>query len=216
METKLLDIQVKADGPEGKVSGYGSVFNVVDRGGDLIRPGAFAKSLLERKPKMLWQHDKDKVLGVWDVVIEDQKGLYMEGRIAKKTQLGADALELVSMGALDGLSIGYIAKQAETVGGVRELLEVELFETSLVTMAMNEQAGLTDLKNMSMTVRDFENWLRANGFSKSDSKTIVADGFKKWTDGRDDQPEHTARDGRDAELIAALEKLNQNLGGHNG
>ncbi len=53
MEFKSITLELKADAA-GVVSGYGSVFGGVDSVGDTVLPGAFAKSLTRRKPKMLW------------------------------------------------------------------------------------------------------------------------------------------------------------------
>ena len=94
----------------GTFEGYGSVFGNKDLGNDVIEAGAFTKSLKRRKPqsvKLLYQHKSDMPIGVFDSIKEDQHGLVVKGRLALKTQAGAEAYELLKMGALDGLSIGF-------------------------------------------------------------------------------------------------------------
>lgn len=73
-----------ADGT--KIEGYASVFGASDRGGDVVRKGAYAASLkaLEgagRSVKMLWQHDPAQPIGIWDEVREDARGLWVKGRL---------------------------------------------------------------------------------------------------------------------------------------
>lgn len=184
MEFKSITLELKAD-PQGVISGYGSVFGGVDAYGDTVMPGAFAKSLNKRKPKMLWQHDMDDVIGVWDEAREDAKGLFVQGRLAMKTEKGAEAAELVSMGAIDGLSIGFRTVLDEVVqGGTRLLKEVDLWEVSFVTIPADQSAIITSIKSQ-MTERSFEVMLRQQGFSRWDAKIITADGWKAWAEKRD-------------------------------
>ena len=89
---------------------------------------------------MLWQHDPARPIGVWDEVREDACGLYVKGRLLADVAQGREALALVEAGAIDGLSIGYRTKRAIKDGGARRLLEVELWEVSLVTFPMLPEA----------------------------------------------------------------------------
>ena len=124
------------------VAGYASWFGVADTGDDIVEPGAYCDSLARmsaegRRVKMLWQHDPAKVIGVWDEVREDERGLYVKGRLLTNVALGAEAAALVEAGALDGLSIGYTVKRAvRDDQGRRRLKELELWEVSLVTFPM--------------------------------------------------------------------------------
>lgn len=176
----------KEPGEDGVIEGYASVFDVVDNGLDVVKPGAFAESLGRRKVKMLWQHSMDKPIGVWDEIEEDQRGLRVRGRISKEVQQGREAIALFKMGAMDSLSIGYKTLEAMPEGGgrVRGLVKVDLFEISLVTMPMLDQATAS-VKNIT-TIREFEKALRDAGFSQREAKAIAADGFKGLADHRDD------------------------------
>lgn len=111
VETKFVDATQEAEGlPELKaavdveartVRGYANVTAVLDRAGDIVMPGAFARI---GKPKMMWQH-RDP-LGVSLSHAEDDYGLAVEGRVSTH-RAGDDALALMSDGAVDSISIGY-------------------------------------------------------------------------------------------------------------
>ena len=94
----------------GYFEGYGSVFGNTDLGNDVIQKGAFRESPKNRETKevkLLYQHKSDMPIGVFDEIVEDDHGLVVKGRLALKTQAGQEAYELLKMGALDGLSIGF-------------------------------------------------------------------------------------------------------------
>ena len=165
----------------GRFEGYGAVFNNTDLGNDVIKNGAFRKSLRNRKPKnikLLYQHKTDMPIGVFDSMKEDEHGLYVKGRLALKTQMGREAYELLKMGALDGLSIGFktnpknyhIDKRSRR----RVIDEVELMEVSLVTFPMNPKATVQMVKGQSISIREWENGLRdAFTISRSEAKAAA-------------------------------------------
>lgn len=202
---KSVSLKLKAEpGQDGVFEGYASVFDVVDLGGDSVARGAFSKSLGKRKCKMLWQHEMDQPIGVWDEVREDSHGLYVKGRILTEVAKGREALALLKAGAIDSMSIGYRTIESTTdTTGVRKLLEVDLFEISLVTFPMLPDAKVTDVKSIT-TERDFERFLRDAGYSKSEAKALTLHGFKGLTKRRDAVRETPAPEG----LSAFLSKLN--------
>ena len=115
-EVRSFALQIKAAGDDGTVEGYGSVFGVRDNYDDVIAKGAFIQSLKDHKaagtmPAMLWQHDADKPIGVWTEMVEDEKGLRIKGQLAMETVKGKEAHALLKMGALNGLSIGFMSKE---------------------------------------------------------------------------------------------------------
>ena len=128
------------------ISGYASLFGVEDGGGDVVEPGAYCDSLARaaaegRRIKLLWQHDPAQVIGVWDEVREDDRGLWVRGRLLQDVARGREAASLVAAGALDGLSIGYSVRRAvRDEKGRRRLKDVELWEVSLVTFPMLAEA----------------------------------------------------------------------------
>ncbi len=137
---RLEQTQETADGIA--IEGYASFFGEVDNGNDVVVKGAYAKSLAEiarkgRSVKMLWQHDPSQPIGVWDEVREDDKGLFVKGRILTDVARGREAAALIEAGAMDGLSIGYrTVKATKNDKGQRLLSELELWEVSLVTFPM--------------------------------------------------------------------------------
>lgn len=185
MQTKRLDVgfELKAIGADGTVEGYGSVFGVRDNYDDVIAKGAFIQSLKDHKaagtmPAMLWQHDADKPIGVWTEMVEDEKGLRIKGQLALETVKGKEAHALLKMGAINGLSIGFMSKQwaYDRETEVRTLTEIDLWEVSLVTFPANEKARVTNVKSADemATPKDAEKALRDAGFSKSDATAFVS------------------------------------------
>ena len=184
MQTAILNVraELKATG-EGVVEGYGSVFDVVDSYADVVEKGAFARTLKEgRAPAMLWQHDTAEPIGVWESLREDDTGLFVKGRFAN-TQRGQEAYELVKIGALSGLSIGYSVRDARLEkNGIRVLTDIDLWEVSPVTFPANDAARITRVKAGEIQNRtDFERFLREAGFSISQAKAITAKGFNPTT-----------------------------------
>ena len=113
-----------------RFAGYAAVFDRVDRGGDVVRRGAFGAP---GAVPLLWQHGGAPV-GVIERVAEDARGLRVIGRIDDARLAG-----LVKAGAVDGLSFGYRVRGSRT-GRVRELTALDLIEVSLVAQPMQPLA----------------------------------------------------------------------------
>lgn len=192
METKFfnLDLEEKAL-EEGIISGYGSVFNNVDLGNDLVEPGAYKG--LKKMPKMLWQHDPAQPIGVWETAVEDEKGLKVRGRLLPELAKGAEVLAMLKHKLIDGLSIGYKAKSYEFKNRgkdvIRHLKEIDLFEISVVTFPMDPKALVTDVKQLQ-SPREVETILRNAGVPAAFAKLVASHGFAeakaKLADHRDD------------------------------
>jgi hypothetical protein len=188
IENKMVvPFELKADEitEEGTFKGYGSVFGNKDAHSDVMMPGCFTKTLLAGGRNgtgvaMLLQHDSRKPIGIWTLLAEDNKGLRVEGQLALKTKDGSETHELMKMGALKGLSIGYdsVITEYDEKKKVRYLKEVELWEVSPVTFGANTKAQITSVKEFmkdAKTVRDLENILRDSGhFSKTDAQQFIA------------------------------------------
>ncbi len=208
-ELKAYDDE-EEDKDYGTFEGYGSVFGNKDLGNDVIESGAFAKSLKKKKPyqvKLLYQHKSDMPIGVFDTIREDDKGLYVKGRLALKTQAGQEAYELLKMGALDGLSIGFRVNPQEVSydkrANKRIIKEVDLMEVSLVTFPMNPKATVMSVKGEEITIREWENGMR-DAFSISRSEAKVA--AKAVTDAFSQREV-----GSNAELVDAIKNLTLTL-----
>lgn len=139
----MAGIAIDAD---GRFSGYASVFNRVDGGGDIVMVGAFAKSLRRRgeRIRLLFQHDPKEPVGIWEQLAEDAHGLFVAGRLVPGVARADGLKRLIENGALDGLSIGFrtVRAQREAGTGHRRLLEIDLFEISIVTFPMLEDARI--------------------------------------------------------------------------
>ena len=193
MKSETLDIQAELkayngddEEEKGVFSGYGSIFGNKDLGNDVMVQGAFAKSIASKGPKgvkLLYQHDAKEPIGVFDEIIEDRKGLRVKGRLAMGTQKGREVYELMKMGAIDGLSIGYRVSPKgadyDERGKKRMLKEVDLMEISAVTFPMNTRARVQAVKGEQRTVREWEETMRdACGLSRSESKVAANAVFK--------------------------------------
>lgn len=203
-----LELKLAAGDAAGTIEGYGSIFGVIDRGGDIVAPGAFKASLADwrRKkamPPMLWQHDSWSPIGIWDEITEDEKGLKVKGALVLEVPAAASARALVQAGAVKGLSIGYrtVESDIDRKTGVRTIKKAELWEISLVTFPMNTAAKITGVKS-DLDPRALERALRAEGnFSSADAVKAVAIVKQHLRDGGD-QPKQDARDGEKAVLMS--------------
>jgi HK97 family phage prohead protease len=173
----LLDFKAaNADDELGKFNGYASTWTK-DSYGDVIAPGAFAQSIVDKRGKypILFNHEQSSWIGFTTAMAEDQKGLAISAGIALKSSAGADAYALLKAAdAIDfriGLSIGFIATDTERADEGRILKTIELYEISLTPFPANQRAFVDSVKN----IRDFEKALRDVGcFSVSESKRILA------------------------------------------
>lgn len=198
MEQKFVDFSMheikagKDDDGSMTFSGYGAYFNNIDSYGDIIVPGAFKNAVTYAKrtgdyPAMMIQHGAEGYtpVGVFTKMVEDEKGLYVEGKLAD-TERGREYYTLMKMEprpAIKGMSIGYFTKKAEyptednkksfPKGCYRKILDVELVEISLVTVPANKKATVTGVKS-EFIVRDAEKALKEAGYSASESKTIIS------------------------------------------
>ena len=95
-----------------RFAGYAAVFDRPDRGGDVVRGGAFARSL-KREPSvpLLWQHEAGRPIGRIEYLKEDRRGLRVIGRLSSGAA-GREAAALVKEGAVSGLSFGYRVRAA--------------------------------------------------------------------------------------------------------
>ncbi len=188
LETKEMAVNLRKAAATGVIEGYASLFDEVDGGGDVVAPGAYKASLNRlqsagSKVKMLWQHDPEQLIGVWDEVAEDDKGLRVKGRILDTVEKGREARALIEAGALDGLSIGYrTVKASKNTKGHRILQELELWEVSIVTFPMLPSATIAPkmavpdeiLEKLKagdrLTEREFERMTKGLGCSNSQAE----------------------------------------------
>jgi HK97 family phage prohead protease len=113
-----------------RFAGYAAIFDAPDRGGDVVRAGAFAAA---SPVPLLWQH-RGAPVGQIEMLGEDSRGLRVIGRVDLP-----ELARLVKQGAVGGLSFGYRVKAARH-GRWRELTRLELVEVSLVPVPMQPLA----------------------------------------------------------------------------
>ena len=182
LEVRSLDDEART------FEGYGSVFGTLDSYADTMKRGAFKRSLKEwkgkgRMPAMLWQHNPDEPVGVWTEMGEDETGLYVKGQLLT-TGKGPQAYEALKLGALSGLSIGFVTRksQIDDESGIRTLTDVDLWEVSLVTFPANDPARVTSVRADwdFPSEREFEQWCRRDaGLSRDEAKRVTAICFRR-------------------------------------
>lgn len=146
--TQLFELKGLDD--SGHFEGIASVYGSVDSYGDVVEPGAFAKTIAERGKSVpiLWQHDSRLPIGSGEV-FDTGTHLGIKGQILEAVSHGADAMRLAKAGIVKGLSIGYqVLKDSwDAERKVRLLKEIKLYEVSFVTFPANELAMLTGIKS---------------------------------------------------------------------
>lgn len=131
----------------GIVKGYASYFDNMDSDKDIIKQGAYKKTIEENgyRVKYYYQHKLDQPLGKIKELYEDEKGLMFVAEMPKTT-LGTDVLELMKAGVITENSVGIMPIQKQIMDGYREITEAKLYEISAVSLAANDQAKILDVK----------------------------------------------------------------------
>lgn len=159
VEHKALTFDVKALSADGEFEGYAAYFGNVDTYGDVVAPGAFARTLKAKGAsgiKLLVDHDSTKRVGILLEAGEDARGLKVKGKIVAEKQIGAETLIDLRTGMLDSMSIGYrtVSDRVDRKTGVRTIEEVDLFEVSFVPFPANPKARVTAVKSDVVDLRD--------------------------------------------------------------
>ncbi len=168
---------------DGFIAGTASVFGEQDGHGDIIAKGAFTASLQRHtdngtSPALLWSHRLDEPLGVWTKVVEDERGLQVEGRLILEVPKAREAHALLKAGAVRGLSIGYTPAPGglRREGEKRLLSKIDLHEISLTAAPSRLNAKVHQVRNFA-TPREAEDALREAGFSKRDARALLSKGW---------------------------------------
>lgn len=122
-----------------RLAGYAALFGTRDAGRDVIRKGAFARTLTTRQEPipLFWQHRPEMRIGWVERIAEDARGLRVVAAIDNPDGGAAAALR---SGKASGLSFGYRARGFTRDAAGRELTDIELYEVSLVTHPMQHSA----------------------------------------------------------------------------
>ncbi len=189
MKYKSFEANYKSDDNGSTFSGLASVFGNVDLGGDVVEPGAFAKSLAEtkssgRKIPILWQHDPSEPIGYWKSLEETDEGLRGEGVLLVDTDpLATRTAGLLKSSAITGLSIGYNVERGgahwDAEKKVTRLTKLDLKEVSVVTFPMNEEARVDMKAIRDMSRREIEMKLTQDaGFSRTVARGLMSGGLQ--------------------------------------
>lgn len=223
-----LEVKFAAGAPEGAFTGYGAVFGNTDAYGDVLQKGAFRETLRDwegkgKYPPMLLQHgggffgggaDDLLPVGKWTAMEENSKGLKVEGQLfALATERGQYLHEGMKAGALDGISIGYIAKKftngTKPDEPRRRLEAVELVEVSIVTFPANDKSRVSAVKSLldALNPRELERELK-QFLSGNDAVKAVAVLKKHLQREAEGRPPTGSRDEEAAvELLRTLQQL---------
>lgn len=145
---------------QGIVDAVVSVFNNIDSVGDRILPGAFAKSISTKLPKIVWMHDWTQPVGKTIEATELEAGdpnlpaeirglggLRLKMQFNLETQRGRDAFSDIKNGLIDEFSIGFSIDKERDASGIREIEEVTLYEASPVLYGANPETRLIGTKS---------------------------------------------------------------------
>lgn len=169
-KTFKFDFKIKQDTENEsdffEFSGYAANFNNIDRGNDKIIKGAFKDSIKNLKKRsvpvegtefealmpILWQHQHDKPVGSFVEMKEDDRGLFVRGIMPKSSSFVRDeVIPQMKVRSISDMSIGYrIEERSIDSDDVWILEKLELFETSLVTIPMNQEANITAFKSVEL------------------------------------------------------------------
>jgi HK97 family phage prohead protease len=211
-ERKFAPLDMRRIDHKGCFEGYAGLFDRKDMSGDIIERGAFAASLRKRGAagvRMLFQHDAAEPIGRWEELREDRRGLFVRGRLNLDVARAREVLSLMREGALDGLSIGFRTIRSRKGRGVRHLLEIDLWEISIVTFPMQPGARVLRVKGGSLpTKRELERWLvRDAGLTRSGARALLGSGYESLIRKQD------AANGRDERLAGAIRRATMMLKG---
>jgi uncharacterized protein len=153
MRFKTLNFEFKGINEAGEFEGLASVYGNEDSYGDVVEPGAFTKSISESGGKVKVFYEHRTPIGSGEVT-DTPAGLVIKGRLLLGVAAAAEAYELAKASLVDGLSIGFrtVKDSWDEVNKVRRLVEVKLYEVSLVSFPANELARVTAVKSLDPRV----------------------------------------------------------------
>ena len=160
LQQKTSKFQVKEfDDTTRMVKGYASVFNNTDSDDDVILKGSYNKSIKEWGPlgkdriKLVAQHDISRPVAKITELKEDENGLFMEAKFGTHTD-GEDYYRMTKEGIVNEFSVGFVpVEKEENDKGGYDISNIKLYEVSMVTVAANDEAVVTDVKaNSALTL----------------------------------------------------------------
>ena len=168
--SQAFKLETKAVFDDGTFEGYASVFNRRDmrpRRGRCRAPSATSLGARGASGiRMLFQHDPTQPIGVWEELYEDARGLYARGRLTTEVARAREVLALMRSGAIDGLSIGFRTVKGRATATARALVEIDLWEISVVTFPMLPEARIRQRQGAIVRRRDADRPRDSNAGSR--------------------------------------------------
>ncbi len=145
IKQNILDQKIKSFDPKSTIiTGYASVFDVIDQENEIISKNAF--QFHKNDVKLLWQHDSSKPIGKIQTLEQNEFGLKIEAKIFDTVQLGKEAITLIKEGVLNNLSVGFkMLDYYYNQEGVKIISKAELLEVSVVTFPANKKAHIISI-----------------------------------------------------------------------
>jgi len=183
-------LEIKAVADDGGFSGYGSVFDVTDLQGDIVRKGAFREIVRndDGKVVVLWQHNTRQPIATASVR-EDNHGLHFDGNLILADPQARVAQAHMRAKSVRGVSIGYDVLESNRLNnGVRELTSIRLIELSLVTFPANPAAQVNVVKTLLSceSARELKNLLHERDRLSRSKASAAADALWRIMQGADD------------------------------
>jgi HK97 family phage prohead protease len=189
-------------GNDGTFTGYAYVFGVVAKGhNEMIVPGAFTATIDQWKAKaesgganvpVLRNHNDAQPIGVIEDMLQDDKGLWVRGKLVLGTDDADEVQKLSDAGALGGMSIGFVANKTEKIGDITHLSEVDLHEVSFVVFPAIETAMVDGMINLyDAMVLDEKSVRRTNDGYLTCMARVARTGIQEYKGvelGRPDMP----------------------------
>jgi len=176
----ISSVEVNKD---GQIRAYLTTFENTDVVGDVIKTGALDKYIQKFNSgqtdilRMLFQHNRSEIIGKWDSLEIDEKGVIGTGTIFEEVSRGKDVKSLLMRGVLNSVSIGFRATEyRKNSDGGNDFYEIELIETSVVDFPANPEATILSVKSDDgvVNIRMLEKILRDAGLSIKESKTVAS------------------------------------------
>ena len=157
-EERRIQLKMSDDEP-GTFTGLLSPYNEIDEVGDIVRPGAYKRTIKANNGviPLLWQHDSKEPIGKLQL-LDKEDGLYVRGSIILDDSVpnGKKAYTLMKHEVVDGLSIGFQPTVAPVdEKGIRNINEAKLFEGSVVTFPAALSARISSVKSIGDGTSDF-------------------------------------------------------------
>jgi hypothetical protein len=156
---------------------------------DTIDSGAFKKTISERKSRIAFckNHNFDDAKGKIIELKEDETGLFIKVRISDaeqelKTKLKEEIYNEFSIG-FSTINSKWDKKEDGTY--LRHLIEIKLYEVSVVTIARDENAKITDRKSAENAIKTLDSLIETE---KNEEKKYKLLQLKSLFDFEPEQP----------------------------